>query len=193
MNEKSRLAETLTPGAKDCEETLFTRFCAGAGMLLILLLCLAAGALLTGLLSGCAMERADPAARSARATYGAITLVASGAGAKASLTIGDGAFTGGEAYEALNNASTQTTTQNPDLSGAAGGLSPIGAGIAAATQIGGKLIDATKEVKAAKANAEAKKADAAKAQAEAEADAAKAANANCPDCEFVEDCPDCDL
>ena len=193
MNEKSRLAETLTPGAKDCEETLFTRFCAGAGMLLILLLCLAAGALLTGLLSGCAMERADPAARSARATYGAITLVASGAGAKASLTIGDGAFTAADGEGNVTQPSTQTATQNPDLSGAAGGLSPIGAGIAAATQIGGKLIDATKEVKAAKANAEAKKADAAKAQAEAEADAAKAANANCPDCEFVEDCPDCDL
>ena len=133
--------------------------------------------------SGCALERADPSARSSRTTYGPITVVASGEGAKASLIMGDGATTAADGEGTISQPSTQTTTQNPDLSGAAGGLSPIGAGIAAATQLGGKIVDATKEVKIAKENTKVKKAEAEKAKAEAQN--------NCPDGNCTTgDCPD---
>lgn len=74
---------------------------------------------------GCALERADPAARSNRAIY-TITVTAHGDSSTASAYITDGLMATADGEGAITQPTTQTTTQNPEFSG---GLDPVTAGI----------------------------------------------------------------
>lgn len=105
------------------------------GIASVLLTALAAALLATG----CALERADPAARSNRTTYGAISLVASGDGATVSLTIGDGTIASADGEGAITQPSTLTTEQSPDVTVPGDAVSAIASGVA---HLGGKAIDA---------------------------------------------------
>lgn len=89
-------------------------------------------------LSGCALERADPAARSNRATY-TITVTAHGEGSTAYATISDGLMATADGEGAVTQPATLTTTQNPELAVPGDALS---AGIQAAGHVAGKAIDA---------------------------------------------------
>ena len=101
------------------------------------------------LLAGCALERADPAARSNRTTYGAISLVASGDGSSCSLTIGDGTIASADGEGAITQPATLTTEQSPDVTVPGDAVS---AGIQAIGHVTGKAIDAY-AAKASKAEA----------------------------------------
>ena len=109
-------------------ERKFERVCAGIGMMTITMCIFALSLLAASCLGGCALERADPAARSARASYGAISLVASGDHSTCTLNIGDGASTLADGEGAIHNPSSFTTTQSPEFSGSA---DPVTAGITA--------------------------------------------------------------
>lgn len=91
--------------------------------------------------AGCAFDRADPAARSAKSTYGDISIVVSGNNSTANLTIGDGAMAAADGNGGISQPTTMTTTQSPQFSTPAG-LDPISAGIQAVSYLAGKGIDA---------------------------------------------------
>lgn len=101
------------------------------------------------LLAGCALERADPAARSNRTTYGAISLVASGDHSTVTLTIGDGTIASADGEGAITQPATLTTEQSPDVTVPGDAVS---AGIQAIGHVAGKAIDAY-ATKASKAEA----------------------------------------
>lgn len=92
--------------------------------------------------SGCAMERADPAARSNRATY-TITVNAAG-GSTVTAYVADGLMATADGEGAITQPSTLTTTQSPEITVPGDAVS---AGIQAAGHVVGKIVDA----KAAKA------------------------------------------
>ncbi len=85
---------------------------------------------------GCALERADPAARSNRATYTITVSRCDNSTVTAYVTDGIMATADGEG--AITQPSTQTTRQDPEFAGA----DPVTAGINAADHLGGKAIDA---------------------------------------------------
>jgi len=91
-------------------------------------------------LAGCALDRADPAARSARATYGPITITVYD-NSKVSFKIGDGALAAADGNGEISQPTTMTTTQSPQFTTPAG-LDPVTAGIQAISYIAGKSIDA---------------------------------------------------
>lgn len=97
-------------------------------------------------LCGCALERADPAARSNRTTYGAISVVVSGANSYCTLTIGDGTIASADGEGSITQPSTQTTEQSPDVT-VPGDV--VSAGIQAVGHVAGKAIDAYSAKKAA--------------------------------------------
>ena len=96
---------------------------------------------LVAVFCGCALDRADPAARSARATYGAISIVCSGENSKCTLTIGDGALAAADGNGEVSQPTTMTTTQSPSFALPAG-CDPITAGINAISYIAGEGIKA---------------------------------------------------
>ncbi len=110
-------------------------------------------------LGGCALERADPAARSNRAVY-TITVTAHGDGSTASAYISDGLMATADGEGSITQPSTLTTEQSPDITVPGDALT---AGIQAVGNLAGKAIDA---------HAAAKNAEAAKS--------AEAASAECP-------------
>lgn len=92
-------------------------------------------------MAGCQspIERSDPASKSARTTYGAISIVCSGDSSYCTFTLGDGAFTaadgeGATTTTASNDAAAKATAQVPG--------SAVAAGINAAATVIGKGIDA---------------------------------------------------
>lgn len=91
------------------------------------------------LFGGCALDRADPAARSARATYGAISVVVSGDGSTCNLTIGDGALAAADGDGTVSQPTTQVTTQSPQITAPGDWIS---AGIGGLVNLIGKGIDA---------------------------------------------------
>ena len=86
-------------------------------------------------LTGCALERADPAAKSARATYGAVSIVVSGDNSTATISLGDGAFTAADGDGDVKQDSTLTTRQDADMSGPVAAANPITAGINAVANV----------------------------------------------------------
>lgn len=90
-------------------------------------------------LAGCgSLDRADPSARSARTTYGAITVTATD-NSTCTVTLGDGALAAADGDGGISQPSTMTTTQNPSLT-MPGDL--VTAGISGITSLVGKGIDA---------------------------------------------------
>lgn len=89
------------------------------------------------LFAGCAMERADPAARSNRATY-TISIVAKD-GSTATAYIADGLMATADGEGAVSQPSTLTTEQSPDITVPGDAVS---AGIQAVGHVVGKGIDA---------------------------------------------------
>ncbi len=114
-----------------------------SGVLHILVLGLVLAA--SFLLGGCALERADPAARSNRAVY-TITVTAHGDSSTASAYITDGLMATADGEGAITQPSTLTTEQSPDITVPGDAVS---AGIQAVDHVAGKIVDA----KAAKAAA----------------------------------------
>ena len=106
-----------------------------SGVLHILVLGLVLAA--SFLLGGCALERADPAARSNRATY-TISVVAR-EGSTAYATISDGLMATADGEGAITQPSTLTTEQSPDITVPGDAVS---AGIQAVGHVAGKIIDA---------------------------------------------------
>ena len=97
---------------------------------------LAALALACALGGGCSFERADPAARSNRATY---TITVSRCdNSTVTAYVRDGLMATADGEGAITQPSTQTTRQDPEFAGA----DPVTAGINAAAHLGGKAIDA---------------------------------------------------
>lgn len=93
-------------------------------------------------LAGCGtFERADPAARSARATYGAISVVVSGSNSTCNLRIGDGAMAAADGNGDVSQPTTTTTTVSPQFETMPYG-DPISIGIQAIAGLAGKGIDA---------------------------------------------------
>lgn len=90
------------------------------------------------LCDGCALERADPKARSGTATY-TITVTAAGEGSTAYATITDGMMLAADGEGAVTQPSTLTTEQSPDITMPGDALS---AGIQAVGHVVGKGIDA---------------------------------------------------
>ena len=133
--------------------------------------------LCVGLLGGCALERADPAARSNRATY-TISVVAEG-GSTATAYISDGLMATADGEGAITQPATLTTEQSPDVTVPGDAVT---AGIQAIGHVTGKAIDAY----AAKASGE-------KAKSQLGSDSVKGASdaGACPDgnCE-AGDCAD---
>lgn len=86
---------------------------------------------------GCALERADPAARSNRATY--TISVVSREGSTATAYITDGLMATADGEGAITQPSTLTTEQSPDITVPGDAVS---AGIQVAGKLAGKLIDA---------------------------------------------------
>ena len=105
----------------------------GVFQLLLLVLLLAACCIV----GGCSLERADPAARSNRATY-TISVVAH-AGSTAYATICDGLMATADGEGAITQPSTLTTEQSPDITVPGDAVS---AGIQAVGHVAGKIIDA---------------------------------------------------
>ena len=97
---------------------------------------LAALALACALGGGCSLERADPAARSNRATYTITVSRCDNSTVTAYVT--DGLMATADGEGAITQPSTQTTRQDPEFAGA----DPVTAGINAAAHLGGKAIDA---------------------------------------------------
>lgn len=130
---------------------------------------------LLAFVSGCALERADPAARSNRATYTISVVAREGSTATAYIT--DGLMASADGAGAVKQPSTLTTTQSPELTVPGDAVS---AGIQAASHLVGKGIDAYTASKQASA-----------AQASAAAKCAKGActDGSCVDCK---DCVDCE-
>jgi hypothetical protein len=95
------------------------------------------------LFAGCAMERADPAARSNRATY-TISIVAKD-GSTATAYIADGLMATADGEGAVSQPSTLTTEQSPDITVPGDAVS---AGIQAVGHVTGKAIDAYSASKA---------------------------------------------
>jgi len=89
------------------------------------------------LLSGCAMERADPDARSNRATY-TISVVAR-EGSSATAYIQDGLMATADGEGAITQPSTLTTEQSPDITVPGDALT---AGIQTVGSLAGRAIDA---------------------------------------------------
>lgn len=106
-----------------------------SGVLHILVLGLVLAA--SFLLGGCSLERADPAARSNRATY-TISVVAH-EGSTAYATISDGLMATADGEGAIKQPSTLTTEQSPDITVPGDAVS---AGIQAVGHVAGKIIDA---------------------------------------------------
>ena len=113
-----------------------------SGVLHILVLGLVLAA--SFLLGGCSLERADPAARSNRATYTISVVAREGSTATAYIT--DGLMATADGEGAITQPSTLTTEQSPDITVPGDAVS---AGIQAVGHVAGKIIDA----KAAKADA----------------------------------------
>ena len=88
-------------------------------------------------LAGCALERADPAARSNRATY-TISVVAEG-GSTATAYITDGLMATADGEGAITQPATLTTEQSPDVTVPGDAVT---AGIQAIGHVTGKAIDA---------------------------------------------------
>ena len=106
-----------------------------SGVLHILVLGLVLAA--SFILSGCALERADPAARSNRATYTISVVAREGSTATAYIT--DGLMATADGEGAITQPSTLTTEQSPDITVPGDAVS---AGIQVAGKLAGKLIDA---------------------------------------------------
>lgn len=106
-----------------------------SGVLHILVLGLVLAA--SFLLGGCAGERADPAARSNRATYTISVVAREGSTATAYIT--DGLMATADGEGAITQPSTLTTEQSPDITVPGDAVS---AGIQVAGKLAGKLIDA---------------------------------------------------
>ena len=90
------------------------------------------------LFGGCALERADPAARSNRAIY-TLTVTAHGDNSTATAYIADGLMATADGEGAITQPSTLTTEQSPDVTVPGDALT---AGIQAVGQVVGKGIDA---------------------------------------------------
>ena len=88
-------------------------------------------------LAGCALARADPAARSNRATY-TISVVAEG-GSTATAYISDGLMATADGEGAITQPATLTTEQSPDVTVPGDAVT---AGIQAIGHVTGKAIDA---------------------------------------------------
>ena len=99
------------------------------------------------LCDGCALERADPAARSNRAIY-TITVTAHGDNSTAYTTIQDGLMATADGEGAITQPSTLTTEQSPDITVPGDAIS---AGIQAVGHVVGKGIDAYSASKNAEA------------------------------------------
>lgn len=129
-------------------------------------------------LAGCLspFERADPASKSARATYGAISVVASGDNSTATLTLGDGAFTAADGDGDTSSSATLTTRTDAkfDITMPA---SAFGYLVGAAYHLGMRGIDAL--------------AGTGSSQSTAASASAKSVNASCPDgsCSIDPSCP----
>jgi len=106
-----------------------------SGVLHILVLGLVLAA--SFLLGGCALERADPAARSNRATYTISVVAREGSTATAYIT--DGLMATADGEGAITQPSTLTTEQSPDITVPGDAVS---AGIQAVGHVAGKIIDA---------------------------------------------------
>ena len=106
---------------------------------LSLVVLLAVTFMLAAMLSGCgSLERGESAAKAARATYGAISLVASGDNSTCTLSMGDGALAAADGDGATEQKQSLATRQDPEFAGG----DPVTAGINAAAHLGGKAIDA---------------------------------------------------
>ena len=124
-------------------------------------------------LAGCALERADPAARSNRATY-TISVVAEG-GSTATAYITDGLMATADGEGAITQPATLTTEQSPDVTVPGDAVT---AGIQAIGHVTGKAIDAY----TAKASGE--KVEGQQTQGSAEKSATSDPHsAECADCE----------
>ena len=106
-----------------------------SGVLHILVLGLVLAA--SFLLGGCSLERADPAARSNRATYTISVVAREGSTATAYIT--DGLMATADGEGAITQPSTLTTEQSPDITVPGDAVS---AGIQAVGHVAGKIIDA---------------------------------------------------
>jgi hypothetical protein len=103
--------------------------------------------------AGCAFDlpTADPAARSARAAYGDLTINAS-EGSTVNITLGDGALAAADGDGEVSQPTTMTTTQSPSFSMQfPAGMDPLSAGINGIVSLTSKGMD----VYAAKAAREA--------------------------------------
>ena len=92
---------------------------------------------------GCSLERADPAARSNRATY-TISVVAH-EGSNVNAYVADGLMATADGEGAITQPSTLTTEQSPDITVPGDAVS---AGIQAVGHVAGKAIDAHAAAKA---------------------------------------------
>ena len=92
------------------------------------------------LLSGCgSIDRADPSARSARATYGAITITVTDS-STCNFTLGDGALAAADGNGGISQPSTMTTTVSPQFTTPAG-FDPVSMGINGIVTLAGNGID----------------------------------------------------
>lgn len=126
--------------------------------------------LCVGLLGGCALERADPAARSNRATY-TISVVAEG-GSTATAYISDGLMATADGEGAITQPATLTTEQSPDVTVPGDAVT---AGIQAIGHVTGKAIDAY----AAKASGETAKSQLGSDSVKGASDAGECPDGNC--------------
>ena len=115
------------------KKMLISMYESGVLHILVLGLVLAVGCLL----GGCSLERADPAARSNRATY-TISVVAH-EGSNVNAYVGDGLMATADGEGAITQPSTLTTEQSPDITVPGDAVS---AGIQAVGHVAGKIIDA---------------------------------------------------
>ena len=115
------------------KKMLISMYESGVLHILVLGLVLAVGCLL----GGCSLERADPAARSNRATYTISVIAREGSTATAYIT--DGLMATADGEGAITQPSTLTTEQSPDITVPGDAVS---AGIQAVGHVAGKIIDA---------------------------------------------------
>ena len=130
--------------------------------------------IVAGLIAGCALERADPAARSNRATY-TISVVAEG-GSTATAYISDGLMATADGEGAITQPARQSAEQSPEVTVPGDAVT---AGIQAVGHVVGKGIDAVAASQAAKTQSDANPTP-------------TDANAECADCKDpAADCKDC--
>lgn len=139
--------------------------------------------------AGCGtFERADPSARSARASYTFGNIQATGS-STIRIVLGDGAMAAADGDGTISQPTT-TTTSVPTTFQTPAALDPVSLGIQAIANLAGKGIDAyaaNQQAKAAAQKTEAKTDAKTDAKAECEGDDC---GTGCKDCE-IKVCPEC--